>query len=95
MNAGPLNRLTGALGLLALVPTAVMSAMGDLTAADTAVRAGVTLLLVVAVRKVIGWYLALTASSFERQGLDAGTEPESDADAEQRRRQSDLGSVAG
>ena len=93
MSPGPLNRATGALGLLALVPTAIMSAVGNITAADTAVRAGVTLVLVIAVRKVIGWYLAITASAFERQLSDA--DGVDDMDAERRRRQSDLDPVAG
>ena len=96
MSTGPLNRLTGALGLLALVPTAIMSAMGNLTATDTAVRAAVTLLLVLAVRKVIGWYIALTASSFERQTPDeaSATAAEGEVEGERRRRQPDLGPVA-
>ena len=93
MTAGPLNRLTGVLGLLALVPTAIMSAMGHVTATDTAIRAGVTLALVIAVRKLVAFYLAVTASSFER--LNASEEEVSEQQAEvERRRQSDLGTVA-
>jgi len=95
MSAGPLNRLTGALGLLALVPTAVMSATGHLTAADTAMRAAVTLGLVIAVRKVIAFYLAMTASALERQVGDEAGDDMSEMDAEGlRRRQTDLGAVA-
>ena len=67
MTRGPLNRVIGTLGLLALVPTAVMSATGTLTAADTAVRAGVTLLLAIAVKRLAAWYIATTAASFEKR----------------------------
>jgi uncharacterized membrane protein YfcA len=96
MSAGPLNRVTGALGLLALVPTAIMSAMGHLTAGDTAVRAGVTLALVIAVRKVVGFYLTITASALERQVASDDADAESDGDPDgPRRRQADLGAVPG
>ena len=67
MSVGPLNRLTGTVGLVALAPTALLSATGSLTAGDTAVRAGVTFAAVVAVRRVARWYLAATAGALERR----------------------------
>ncbi len=94
MTAGPLNRVTGALGMLALLPTALLSATGNLTAGDTATRAGVTLVAVIAVRKVVGWYISVTASSFERQrGDDEATDGETEAERLARRR-SDFDTIA-
>lgn len=67
MTVGPLQRMTGAIGLLALLPTAVMWGQGNLSARDTAVRAAVTLLLTVLVGRFARWYLTATAGTFERQ----------------------------
>lgn len=102
MSRGPLNRVIGTLGLLALVPTAIMSATGHLTAADTAVRAGVTLALAIVVRKVTAWYLHATAASFERRMAQGTANTEASAAGrdsaetaeERRRRRSDEAAAA-
>ncbi len=47
MNAGPLRRTTGTIGLIALTPVALMLALGMLSAEEAAVRAVIVALLVV------------------------------------------------
>lgn len=66
MSAGPLRRLVGILGLLALVPTAVMLTAGTITLEDAAVRAGATLLAAWLLGKIAGWWLSFLAREFER-----------------------------
>lgn len=70
MSAGPLRRAVGVLGLLALVPTAVLLTTGTITVEDAALRAGATLLAAWVLGKVAGWWLSFLASEFERP--DAG-----------------------
>ncbi|MEA2500068.1 MAG: hypothetical protein QOD01_179, partial [Actinomycetota bacterium] len=43
MKAGPIRRAAGTLGLLALIPTALMLIAGNVTLQVAAVRAGITL----------------------------------------------------
>lgn len=68
MSAGPLRRLVGILGLLALVPTAAMLTAGTITLEDAALRAGATLLAAWLLGKVAGWWLSFLAREFERAG---------------------------
>ncbi|HVL99739.1 MAG TPA: hypothetical protein VM324_10660 [Egibacteraceae bacterium] len=75
MKPGPLRRLTGALGLVALAPTAAMLALGALTLADAALRAGVTLVGVTAIGRGAGWWLSSTAARFERRTPAADPDP--------------------
>lgn len=68
MSAGPLRRLVGTLGLLALVPTALLLLRGSVTVTDAAVRGGATLVAVVVLGRVAGWMLSFLAGEFERAG---------------------------
>ena len=80
MKAGPLREVAGIVGLLALVPTAAMLALGQVTVADAAVRAGVTLLGVQLIARIATWWLRAFLSSIEV------TEDEKPAEAPTRRR---------
>jgi hypothetical protein len=77
VTVGPLRRLAGALGLLALAPTAAMLAANLITPADAAVRAVVTLLGTMLVARVVSWWLALLAGNLERSSrqVQHGTNP--------------------
>jgi hypothetical protein len=70
LKTGPLRRVVGTAGLVALAPTAYLLANGSITPGDAAVRAGATLAAVVIVGRVARWWLAATASAFERAGSD-------------------------
>lgn len=82
MSAGPLRRLVGMLGLLALLPTAVMLTTATITPEDAALRGGATLVAALVLGRVAGWGLSLLAAEFER--------PE-DGEAMPQRRASDRG----
>ena len=71
MSPGPLRRLLGALGLLALAPVALRLVEGSLTATDAALRAVATLVAVVVIGRLVGSWLAQVAHTYDRQGLDA------------------------
>jgi hypothetical protein len=75
MSVGPLRRLAGTLGLLALAPTAAMLAAGLITPADAAMRAVVTLLGIMLIARIVGWWLALLAGNLERAGDQAAPDP--------------------
>lgn len=75
MSVGPLNRLTGTVGLVALAPTALLSATGSLTAGDTAERAAVTFVAVIVVRRVARWYLSAAVVGLERRVTPVATPP--------------------
>jgi hypothetical protein len=85
MNVGPLRRLFGFLGLLALAPTAVMLAMDQITPIDAAVRAVATLFVVVLLGRGAGLWVGMMARGYERK-LDAG---DPDGDEGPRRRAED------
>lgn len=70
MSPGPLRRSAGALGLVALAPTAAMLVLGSVSLADAAIRAGVTLVVVVVVGRTVGWWLSAMARRFERREFD-------------------------
>lgn len=75
MNTGPLRRLVGTCGLVALSPTAVMLAQDVISPADAGRRAVATLAAVVVLGRIATWWLSSTASNFERTapgGDDAG-----------------------
>ncbi len=89
MNIGPLRRLFGFLGLLALAPTALMLALDQITPTDAAVRAVATLVVVVLLGRGAGMWVGLMARGYERK-VD-GDGPEA---AEGSRRRSDDGAPA-
>ena len=66
MSPGPLRRLLGALGLVALAPIALRLVDGSLSPADAAVRAVVTLLAVVVIGRIFGTWLRQVATTYER-----------------------------
>lgn len=75
MSVGPLRRLAGALGLLALAPTAAMLIVSFITPGEAARRAIVTVAVVLVLARLTGWWLGLLAGSFE--GTPPAPEPES------------------
>lgn len=94
MSTGPLRRLVGTLGLLALVPTAALLATGAVDPAEAAMRAAVTVLVMVALGRATNWWLSSAASAFERKAdeagaADAGDDGQSSSDDRPRRRRSD------
>lgn len=71
MTAGPLRRIVGVLGLIALSPIAFALATGTLGVEDAAVRAlavGVAVLVVGRIARVV---LAATARRFETASVEA------------------------
>lgn len=68
MSPGPLRRLLGALGLLALAPVAIRLVDGSISPIDAAMRAMATLLVVVVIGRIFGVWLRQVAYSYERQG---------------------------
>lgn len=66
MTAGPVTRGAGLVGLLALIPTAVLLLLGALTPLDAALRAAVTFVAVLAAARVIRWVLAGAANTVEQ-----------------------------
>jgi hypothetical protein len=84
MSVGPLRRLIGTLGLVALAPTAALLALGTVTPVDAAIRAVVTLVSTLLVGRVATWWLNATAASFEQ--VPAEGDAERPAPAPRRRR---------
>ena len=72
MSPGPLRRLLGALGLLALAPIAYRLVEGSMTAVDAAVRAVATLVVVVVLGRLVGGWLATVAHAYDQQGTTSG-----------------------
>ena len=66
MTPGPLRRLLGALGLLALLPVAFRLATGALSAEDAAARAVITLFVVVVLGRLSSAWLGHIAATYER-----------------------------
>lgn len=77
MNPGPLRRLVGILGLLALIPIAVLLLTGAINPLAAAQRALVVLIVVVVVGRLTGSYLQSVARRFE-----SATEEVADAEVE-------------
>lgn len=71
MSPGPLRRLLGGLGLLALAPVAIRLVEGSISPMDAAMRAMATLVVVVVVGRLFGVWLRQVAYTFERQGQRA------------------------
>jgi hypothetical protein len=67
VSVGPLRRLAGCVGLLALTPTAVMLVLERVTLVDAAIRAGVTLAVISLLARVAGWWLSLVAGGLEQE----------------------------
>lgn len=85
MSPGPLRRLLGALGLIALAPIALRLVQGSLAPTDAAVRAVVTLLAVMVVGRLFGGWLGQVAAGYDREPTrQPATErvPAGDQDAE-------------
>lgn len=91
MKVGPLRRVTGAVGLMALVPVGLMLFAGALTVPDAAQRAGAILLATLAVGRVAGWWLTALAEGFERDNGAADPRP---APRAERGRSSPTGSAS-
>jgi F0F1-type ATP synthase membrane subunit c/vacuolar-type H+-ATPase subunit K len=60
---GPIRRAAGTIGLLALVPTAVMLIKGNITLQVAGMRAGVTLGSVVVLARIGAWAVGWIADS--------------------------------
>lgn len=65
MSAGPLRRVIGALGLLAMAPIAVALAMGTVAVEDAATRAVAVGIVVVAVGRLARVVLSATVRRVE------------------------------
>ncbi len=76
MNPGPLRRLVGVLGLLALAPIAVLLFTGQLDLVTAAQRAIVVLIVVVVLGRVTGSYLQSIAQRFEREAVQSEPDTE-------------------
>jgi hypothetical protein len=67
MSAGPVQRFMGAVGLVALAPTAAMLGVGAITAADAAVRAVATVVGIVVLSRLADLWFRTVAGSLERK----------------------------
>jgi hypothetical protein len=63
MKAGPIRRAAGTLGLLGLIPTALMLIKGNVTLQVAAIRAGITLGTVMILARVATWGVGWIADS--------------------------------
>lgn len=72
MTPGPLRRIAGGVGLVALLPTGWLLASGSLTVDDAAARAAVTLGAVVVVGRLAGWALSFLAGELDRAAPSQG-----------------------
>lgn len=73
MSPGPLRRLLGAVGLLALAPIALRLVDGSMSAVDAAMRAVATLIAVVLIGRLFSTWLGQVAHTYDQQGR--GDEP--------------------
>lgn len=84
MPIGSLRRSIGALGLVALVPVAAMLLTGALTPVDAARRAVLSVVVVLALGRVVAWGIRATATLIERTAPGAGEDDEPVAPAPER-----------
>ncbi|HEY8340501.1 MAG TPA: hypothetical protein VIK95_11555 [Egibacteraceae bacterium] len=84
MSAGPVQRAMGAVGLVALAPTAVMLVTEAITPADAAVRAVATVAGILLLSRLVDLWFRSVAGSLEREAERAAEERP--ADHPQRRR---------
>lgn len=82
MSTGPLRRMVGTCGLVALSPTAVMLAQDVISPADAGRRAVATLAAATVLGRVATWWLSSTATTFERSA--PGEEDDASPAAERR-----------
>ena len=76
MKAGPIRRAAGTLGLLALIPTALMLIAGNVTLQVAAVRAGITLGSVIVLARIGTWAVGWIADSAQESATtEPATEP--------------------
>ncbi len=86
MSPGPLRRLLGALGLLALAPVAVRLVDGSVSPMDAAMRALATLVVVMVIGRLFGVWLRQVAYSYEQQGqVTVGSNPGVNSEVGERR----------
>lgn len=65
MSIGPLRRLIGALGLVALVPVLLMVSVGALSPVDAAVRALVMVAVLHVLGRAVSWGMTVLAATVE------------------------------
>jgi hypothetical protein len=65
MSPGPVRRLAGTLGMLALAPTATMLFMGRLSPVDAALRGVATLVAAMVLGRLLAWAVDGMARGFE------------------------------
>jgi hypothetical protein len=78
VKAGPIRRAAGTLGLLGLIPTALMLIKGNVTLQVAAVRAGITLGTVMILARVASWGVRWIADSAQ---VDPPAAPATEAPA--------------
>jgi hypothetical protein len=66
MTIGPLRRLAGAAGMIALAPTGYMLATGSLAPAEAAVRAIATLVIAIVVGRILDRSMHGLANAIDR-----------------------------
>lgn len=86
MSAGPIQRAMGAVGLIALAPTAVMLATDAITPADAAVRAVATVAGILVISRLVDLWFRSVAGSLERKAEQSQPTPSPEGP---RRRRSD------
>lgn len=72
MSVGPLRRLVGALGLVALVPLLAMVSLGSLTPVDAAIRAAVMVAVLHVLGRIASWGMGMLAAHVETAEAPAG-----------------------
>lgn len=75
MSPGPIRRAAGAVGLVALVPTAVMLMTDSITPSVAAVRAAITLVFAVGLARLAAWWLESIAQSHQRAATRSQSVP--------------------
>jgi ethanolamine utilization microcompartment shell protein EutS len=80
MKPGPIRRAAGTIGLLALVPTAVMLIKGHIVLEVAAVRAGVTLGAVLVLGRIATWGVTWMADAAQ-EAADEPAQPPADTTA--------------
>ena len=74
MSVGPLRRLVGMLGLMSLIPTAMMLGLGRVTPGTAAMRAVATLVATMIIGRAAGWWVRSMARGYEEDGPTDATE---------------------
>jgi hypothetical protein len=95
MTPGPLRRLIGTVGLIALTPTALMLATERIDPLDAALRAGATLLAALIIGRLAGWWVAEMARGYEATLAAQAADQQEGGEQPRRRAADQQGTFAG